>query len=105
MFARAGVALRVAFERRESLFEQRARRILQQEDDRPIKSCERHGGNETRLAVDLSMPSVKSFGRQSSIFDEGSPSATLFVTTRTLPGKRNALRGGIPELEDYCVQF
>jgi len=36
--------------------------------------------NEKRPAVDLSMPSVNSFGRQSSNSDESSPGATLFVT-------------------------
>ncbi len=41
---------------------------------------EKRGRNEKRPAVDLSTPGVKSFGRQSSYFDESSASATLFVT-------------------------
>ena len=43
---------------------------------------EKLGRNEKRPAVDLSTPGVKSFGRQSSYFDESSPSETLLEQTQ-----------------------
>ena len=54
--------------------------------------CDLLPRNEKRPAVDLSMPSVNSFGRQSSNSDESSPSATLFVTILSALEIRKALQ-------------
>jgi hypothetical protein len=52
------------------------------ETRKALETRERPGRNEKRPAVDFSTPGVKSFGRQSSYFDESSPEGTLCVTMR-----------------------
>ena len=83
----------VALALRKSLFEQRSQRDVGPELEKLENPCDLLPGNEKRPAVDLSMPSVNSFGRQSSNSDETSPSATLLVTIRSLPGQRKAFLG------------
>jgi hypothetical protein len=64
--------LKVALALRKSLFEQRAQRVVCPGLEKLANPCDFMPRNKKRPAVDLSMPSVNSFGRQSSNFDESS---------------------------------
>ncbi len=77
--------MKVALALRKSLFEQRSKRVGRPEPKKLTNPCDFLPRNEKRPAVDLSTPSIKSFGRQSSNSDESSLSATLFVTILSLP--------------------
>jgi hypothetical protein len=67
-----------------------------------LKTREKLSRNEKRPAVDLSTPGVKSFGRQSSNFDESSPERTLFITILLL---RFRISGAMPVTYRFRVLF
>jgi hypothetical protein len=57
--------LKVALALQKSLFEQRAQRVVGPGLEKLANPCDFLPKNEKRPAADLSMPGVKSFGRQS----------------------------------------
>jgi hypothetical protein len=71
-FALSSATLKVALALQKSLFEQRAQRVVGPKFGKLSNSCDFLPRNEKRPAVDLSMPSGNSFGRQSSNSDENS---------------------------------